>query len=183
RWLSHPVRPNNDYGWGFVEADVAMTEAEQIDPSINLSLDSNTPQVTHRETYDDGNSTSEVNITRWFVRQDGALHFIKGGPGNASAIEWRNVLLYDSWHTLAAYDGDFSIPLENSGLEPGNHTLWVRLAGPQGISAPVGITIHLAEPLPTAGSEAGLPLLMVVSALLGILATAGVFLWRRSATS
>ena len=117
------------------------------------------------------------------MRQDGALHFIKGGPGNASAIEWRNVLLYDSWHTLAAYDDDFSIPLENSGLEPGNHTLWVRLAGPQGISAPVGITIHLTEPLPTAGSEAGLPLLMVVSALLGILATAGVFLWRRSATS
>ena len=21
RWFSHPVRPNNDYGWGFVEAD------------------------------------------------------------------------------------------------------------------------------------------------------------------
>ena len=183
RWLSHPVRPNNDYGWGFVEADVAMAEAELIDASINLSLDSNTPQVTHRETYDDGNSTSEVNITRWFVRQDGALHFLKGGPGNASAIEWRNVLLYDSWHTLAAYDGDFSIPLGNSGLEPGNHTLWVRLAGPQGISAPVGITIHLAEPLPTAGSEAGLPLLLIVGALLGILAAASIFLWRRSATS
>ena len=183
RWLTHPVRPNNDYGWGFPEMDAALAEAELVDPSINLSLDPDTPQVTHRETYDDGNSTSEVNITRWFVRQDGALHFLKGGPGNASAIEWRNVLLYDSWHTLAAYDGDFSIPLENSGLEPGNHTLWVRLAGPQGISAPVGITIHLAEPLPAVGAEAGLPLLLLAGALLGILAAVGVLLWRRSATS
>ena len=183
RWLSHPVRPNNDYGWGFVEADAALAEAELIDPSINLSLNPNTQQVTHRETYDDGNSTSEVNITRWFVRQDGALHFLKGGPGNASAIEWRNVLLYDSWHTLAAYDGDFSIPLENSGLEPGNHTLWVRLAGPEGVSAPVGITIHLADALPSADAEKGLPLLLLAGGLLAILTTAGVFLWRRSATS
>ena len=183
RWLSHPVRPNNDYGWGFPEVDAALVEAQLVDPTINLSLDPQTPQVTHRETYDDGNSSSEVNITRWFVRQDGELYFLKGGPGNATAIEWRNVLLYDSWHTLLARDGHFYVPLDNSGLEPGNHTLWVRLAGPEGVSAPVGITIHLAEPLPDAGAEAGLPLLLLAGGLLVLLSAASVFFWRRSASS
>ncbi|MEC8877655.1 MAG: hypothetical protein VX554_00575, partial [Candidatus Thermoplasmatota archaeon] len=64
-----------------------------------------------------------------------------------------------------------------------NHTLWVRLAGPEGVSAPVGITIHLADALPSADAEKGLPLLLLAGGLLGILTTAGVFLWRRSATS
>ncbi|OIR10153.1 MAG: hypothetical protein BEU05_02075 [Marine Group III euryarchaeote CG-Bathy2] len=183
RWLSHPVRPNNDYGWGFPEVDAALVEAQLVDPTINLSLDPQTPQVTHRETYDDGNSSSEVNITRWFVRQDGELHFLKGGPGNATAIEWRNVLLYDSWHTLLARDGHFYVPLENSGLEPGNHTLWVRLAGPEGISAPVGITIHLAEPLPDSGAVARLPLLLLAGVMFAVGAAASIFFWRRSASS
>ncbi len=183
RWLSHPVRPNNDYGWGFPEVDAALVEAQLVDPTINLSLDPQTPQVTHRETYDDGNSSSEVNITRWFVRQDGELHFLKGGPGNATVIEWRNVLLYDSWHTLLARDGHFYVPLDNSGLEPGNHTLWVRLAGPEGVSAPVGITIHLAEPLPDSGAEAGLPLQLLAGVMFAVGAAASVFFWRRSASS
>ena len=116
-------------------------------------------------------------------RQDGELHFLKGGPGNATVIEWRNVLLYDSWHTLLARDGHFYVPLDNSGLEPGNHTLWVRLAGPEGVSAPVGITIHLAEPLPNAGAEAELPLLLLAAGLLVLLGAASVFFWRRSASS
>ncbi len=188
RWFSHPVRPNNDYGWGFVEADAAMAKAEQIDPSINLSLDPNTPEVTHREIYEEetenGTRTTEVNITRWFARQDGALHFMKGGPGNATAIEWRNVLIYDSWHTLSVNNGVFNIPLANSGLQPGNHTLWVRLAGPEGVSAPIGITIHLAEPLPDGELDDGLLLLLLAGGLLMVtLSGAGVFLWRRSATS
>ena len=73
------------------------------------------------------------------------------------------MLLYDSWHTLLARNGHFYVPFENSGLEPGNHTLWVRLTGPEGISAPVGITIHLAEPLPDSGAEAELPLLLLLA--------------------
>ncbi len=187
RWFSHPVRPNNDYGWGFVEADAAIAKAEQINPSINLSLDPNTPEVTHREIYEEetenGTRTTQVNITRWFVRQDGELHFLKGGPGNATAIEWRNVLLYDSWHTLLTRDGHFYVPLENSGLEPGNHTLWVRLTGPEGISAPVGITIHLAEPLPDSGAVARLPLLLLAGVMFAVGAAASIFFWRRSASS
>ena len=73
--------------------------------------------------------------------------------------------------------------LENSGLEPGNHTLWVRLTGPEGISAPVGITIHLADPLPDSGAEAELPLLLLAGGLLVLLSAASVFFWRRSASS
>jgi LPXTG-motif cell wall-anchored protein len=59
----------------------------------------------------------------------------------------------------------------------------VRLVGPEGISAPVGITIHLAEPLPDAGAEAGLPLQLLAGGLLVLLGAASVFFWRRNASS
>ena len=60
----------------------------------------------------------------------------------------------------------------------------MRLTGPEGISAPVGITIHLAEPLPDSGAEAELPLLLLLAGgLLVLLSAASVFFWRRSASS
>ena len=30
KWLSHPVRPNNDYGWGFVLMDAALEELDKL---------------------------------------------------------------------------------------------------------------------------------------------------------
>jgi len=43
RWVTHPIQPNNDYGWGFVEADAALEEVVKIDASLNITIDPATP--------------------------------------------------------------------------------------------------------------------------------------------
>ena len=70
KWLSHPVRPNNDYGWGFVEMDMALEEAIKYDASISVELDPETPMI-----YYDGNETDGGNDTasRYFAHENGDL--------------------------------------------------------------------------------------------------------------
>jgi len=146
RWLSHPVRPNNDYGWGFVEMDMALDEAIKYDASISVELDPDTPMI-----YYEGNETDGGNDTssRFFVHENGQLSF--STVGNVSHIEWRNILIEDVWHSV---DSLTEIDVMDTDLGTGNHTVWVRAVSSEGISAPITIPLNIADPLPSKQEEA-----------------------------
>ena len=139
RFLSHPVRPNNDYGWGFVEMDVALAEAIKYDASISVELDPETPMI-----YYEGNETDGGNDTasRFFVNENGKLYFT--AIGNVSQIEWRNVLIEDTWHSV---DSLTEIDVMGTNLGTGNHTIWVRAVSSEGISAPITIPMNVGDPI------------------------------------
>jgi len=145
RWLSHPVRPNNDYGWGFVEMDMALDEAIKYDASISVELDPDTPMI-----YYEGNETDGGNDTssRFFVHENGQLSF--STVGNVSHIEWRNILIEDVWHSV---DSHTEIDVMDTDLGTGNHTVWVRAVSSEGISAPITIPLNIADPLPSKQEE------------------------------
>jgi len=145
RWLSHPVRPNNDYGWGFVEMDMALDEAIKYDASISVELDPDTPMI-----YYEGNETDGGNDTssRFFVHENGQLSF--STVGNVSHIEWRNILIEDVWHSV---DSLTEIDVMDTDLGTGNHTVWVRAVSSEGISAPITIPLNIADPLPSKQEE------------------------------
>ena len=118
RWLSHPVRPNNDYGWGFVLMDTALDEAIKYDASLSINISADTSVI-----YYEGNDTDGGNDTasRFFVHENGKLYF--DVEGNASDIEWRNILIEDVWHTISSIS---EIDVMETQLGTGNHTIWVR---------------------------------------------------------
>lgn len=140
RFVTHPIRPNNDYGWGFVEADAALAEAVEIDPNLNITIDPETPTRTYV-----GNET-EGNRTVYLARQDDNLYFII--DGDATALEWR-LVNGSGWHTIEqSNDTMMGFPITIFDFPVGNHSLWVRAKGPNGVSAPFYIQIVVEEALP-----------------------------------
>ena len=159
RWLTHPVRPNNDYGWGFVLMDAALEEAIQYDASISVNLSADTSVI-----YYEGNETDGGNDTasRFFVRENQNLEFITGG--NVSSLEWRNVLIDDTWHDVDSID---KIDVMQTQLGLGNHTIWVRAVSSDGISAPLTIALNIGDALPSKSEDTpGFSFAFVVFSLL-----------------
>ena len=139
KWLSHPVRPNNDYGWGFVLMDEALTEAIKYDASLSINISADTSVIFY-----EGNETDGGNDTasRFFVRENERLFF--DVSGNASNIEWRNILIEDIWH---AVDSITEIDVLQTQLGTGNHTIWVRAVSSEGISYPVTVALNIGVPI------------------------------------
>ena len=159
RWLSHPVRPNNDYGWGFVLMDAALEEAIQYDASLSINLSADTSVI-----YYEGNETDGGNDTasRFFVYENQNLEFVT--EGNISNIEWRDVLIEDIWHTVDSID---KIDVMQTQLGKGNHTIWVRAISSEGISAPLTIALNIGEALPSQSEDTpGFSFAFVVFSLL-----------------
>jgi len=145
RWLSHPVRPNNDYGWGFVLMDTALEEAIQYDASLSINISADTSVI-----YYEGNETNGGNDTssRFFVHENENLYF--DVEGNASYIEWRNILIEDIWHSIdSKTPGTLlsDIDVKETQLGPGNHTIWVRAVSSEGISYPVTVALNIGDPI------------------------------------
>ena len=137
RWLSHPVRPNNDYGWGFVLMDTALDEAIKYDASLSINISADTSVI-----YYEGNDTDGGNDTasRFFVHENGKLYF--DVEGNATDIEWRNILIEDVWHTISSIS---EIDVMETQLGTGNHTIWVRAVSSEGISYPVTVPLNIGD--------------------------------------
>lgn len=136
-WLSHPVRPNNDYGWGFVLMDTALEEAIKYDASLSINISADTSVI-----YYEGNETDGGNDTasRFYVHENEELYF--DVEGNASHIEWRNILIEDIWHSV---DSLSKIDVMETQLGTGNHTLWVRAVSSEGISYPVTVPLNIDD--------------------------------------
>ena len=155
RWLSHPVRPNNDYGWGFVLMDTALDEAIKYDASLSINISADTSVI-----YYEGNDTDGGNDTasRFFVHENEQLFF--DVSGNASHIEWRNILIEDVWHTI---DSISEIDVMETQLGTGNHTIWVRAVSSEGISYPVTVALNIGDPIAEASEDSpSLPFTFVV---------------------
>jgi len=137
KWLSHPVRPNNDYGWGFVLMDAALEEAIQYDASLSINISADTSVI-----YYEGNETEGGNDTssRFYVHENENLYF--DVEGNASHIEWRNILIEDIWHSV---DSLSEIDVMQTQLGIGNHTIWVRAVSSEGISYPVTVPLNIDD--------------------------------------
>ena len=137
KWLTHPVRPNNDYGWGFVLMDAALEEAIQYDASLSINISAHTSVI-----YYEGNETDGGNDTssRFFVHENENLYF--DVEGNASYIEWRNILIEDIWHSV---DSLSEIDVMQTQLGIGNHTIWVRAVSSEGISYPVTVPLNIDD--------------------------------------
>jgi subtilase family serine protease len=135
KWLSHPVRPNNDYGWGFVLMDAALEEAIQYDASLSINISADTSVIYYK-----GNETDGGNDTasRFYVHENENLYF--DVEGNASHIEWRNILIEDIWHSA---DSISEIDVMQTQLGTGNHTIWVRAVSSEGISYPVTVPLNI----------------------------------------
>ena len=166
KWLSHPVRPNNDYGWGFVLMDAALEEAIKYDASLSINISAETFVI-----YYEGNETNGGNDTssRFFVHENGELLF--DTSGNATTIEWRNILIEDVWHTVNSQvmnvDGLWSIDVMQTQLGTGNHTIWVRAVSSEGISYPVTVPLNIGESIELDKEDSpSLPFSMVVFASL-----------------
>ena len=158
KWLSHPVRPNNDYGWGFVLMDAALEEAIKYDASLSINLSADTSVI-----YYEGNETDGGNDTasRFFVYENQNLEFVT--EGNLSHIEWRNVLIEDIWHTVDSID---EIDVMQTQLGTGNHTIWVRAVSSEGISAPLTVPLNIGEAQASKSEDTpGFSLIFVVFSL------------------
>ena len=159
KWLSHPVRPNNDYGWGFVLMDAALDEAIKYDASLSINLSADTSII-----YYEGNETDGGNDTasRFFVHENQNLEFVT--EGNISYIEWRNVLIEDIWHTIDSID---EIEVMETQLGTGNHTIWVRAVSSEGISAPLTVPLNIGDPLPSKSEDSpSFSFMFVISSLI-----------------
>ncbi len=137
RFLSHPVRPNNDYGWGFVEMDKALEEAIKYDASLFINLSADTSVI-----YYEGNETDGGNDTasRFYVHENEKLFF--DTAGNISHMEWRDVLIEDTWHSI---ESTTELDVMETQLGTGNHTIWVRAVSSEGISAPLTIPLNIDD--------------------------------------
>jgi|TARA_B110000116_G_scaffold92543_1_gene80684 subtilisin family serine protease len=137
KWLSHPVRPNNDYGWGFVLMDAALEEAIQYDASLSINISADTSVISY-----EGNETDSGNDTasRFYVSENEKLYF--DIEGNASHIEWRDIIIEDIWHSV---DSLSEIDVMTTQLGTGNHTIWVRAVSSEGISAPVTVALNIGD--------------------------------------
>ena len=137
RWVSHPTRPNNDYGWGFVEADAALAEAVTIDTSLNITIDPETRVKVYV-----GNET-EGNQTRYLGFMGEEIDFLV--EGNISGLEWRPVN-GSGWISVNQIEpGMIGLPLHTPSIFPGNHSIWVRAYSQEGVSAPLHILLEVEE--------------------------------------
>jgi len=179
RWLSHPVRPNNDYGWGFVEADAAMDRVVELDPSLNITVDPDTPLKVFQEEH--GNQT--VNITRYQAVVGGKLNFIV--EGDAHSLEWRDVDLEDNWHTVHAHDGYFiEVNKAQFGVDSNethnNMSIWVRAVSDSGVSAPTHLNLHVDMSSPSEEDDEGIPTyVFLLLVLILVAAVAGYYIGTR----
>ncbi len=141
RWLTDPSRPNNDYGWGFVEALPALEEAVLLDPGLKIEVDPATPVINFSD-----------NKTYYEVHQEDSLMFLV--EGNATHLEYRAV---DgrAWHTSGKVGAGGVGHLEVHGdhFELGNHSLWVRAVGPAGVSAPLHLQMNVGEEISRGGGD------------------------------
>ena len=173
KFLTHPVRPNNDYGWGFVLMDAALDEAIQYDASLSINISADTSVI-----YYEGNETEGGNDTasRFYVRENENLYF--DVEGNASNLEWRNILIEDVWHSI---DSLSEIDVMETQLGTGNHTIWVRAMSSEGISYPVTVPLYIDESSKSEEvSSSTLPLLPIGLALIVLLSIALFFSRRKS---
>ena len=136
-WLSHPVRPNNDYGWGFVLMDTALEEAIKYDASLSINISADTSVIYYEVNETDGGNDT---ASRFYVHENEELYF--DVEGNASHIEWRNILIEDIWHSV---DSLSKIDVMETQLGTGNHTLWVRAVSSEGISYPVTVPLNIDD--------------------------------------
>jgi len=170
RFVADPQRPNNDYGWGFVEADAALDAVLEIDPNLKIALD---PKPERRNFSD--------NRSRYVAEQYDALTFTV--EGNATHLEWRNVD-GGGWREgddIDPNDGFMEIVLDADVFPVGNHSFWVRATGPDGVSNPVHVEIHVSEGKRSeksssdddSGMDIALPVIGVI--IVGVAAVAFVF--------
>ena len=144
RWVTHPVRPNNDYGYGFVEADAALEEAVEIDASLNITIDPETPTKVY-----EGNDT-EGDAVRYLGFMGEDINFLV--EGNTTGLEWRPVD-GDGWIRVNQLEpGVIALPLHSHSFEPGMHELWVRAYSNDGVTAPLYIMLEIEE---SSGSDEG----------------------------
>ena len=94
--------------------------------------------------------------------------------GNVSGLEWRPVN-GSSWIRVNQMEeGVIGLPLHEHSILPGNHSLWVRVYSPDGVSAPLYILQEVEEARETDGSEDGINAIyygfpvVIVIALLGV---------------
>ena len=136
RWLTHPVRPNNDFGWGFVEADAALDMAIDLDPNLKVNIHQDTETREYR-----GDNSTGVQV-RYLAHMGEELTFLV--EGNSLGLEWRSVDA-DSWYRVNQLrPGSIDIPLMEQYITPGNHSIWVRAYGDDGISAPLYLLVEIA---------------------------------------
>jgi len=169
RFVADPQRPNNDYGWGFVEADSALEAVLEIDPNLRIALD---PEP-ERQNFSD-------NRSRYVAEQYDALTF--SVEGNASYLQWRYVD-GGGWRQgddIDPDDGFMEIVFEPQVFPVGNHSFWVRATGPDGVSNPVHVEIHISEGKRSeksssddSGMDIALPAIGVI--IVGVAAVAYIF--------
>lgn len=137
RYVTHPTRPNNDYGWGFVEADAALAEAVTIDSSLNITLDPETPMKVYVGNETEGNQT-------WYLgyMDDEVKFYVEG---NTTGIEWR-LVNGSSWNQVNQMEeGVIGMPLHDHSILPGKHSIWVRAYSTDGVSPPLHIRLEVWE--------------------------------------
>jgi len=153
RWVTHPIRPNNDYGWGFVEADAALEEAVNVDPSLNVTIDPETPTIVFV-----GNETTG-NATRFLVHVNETVEVIV--EGNATALEWRAVN-GSGWQNGVRISNELmTLPINHNDFTLGNHSIWIRAKGPNGVSAPLHVQFYVEPEIEEEDSEDEFPIAMV----------------------
>ena len=117
--------------------DTALDEAIKYDASLSINISADTSVI-----YYEGNDTDGGNDTasRFFVHENGKLYF--DVEGNASDIEWRNILIEDVWHTISSIS---EIDVMETQLGTGNQTIWVRAVSSEGISYPVTVPLNIDD--------------------------------------
>ncbi len=165
RWVVDPMRPNNDYGWGFVEADAALLEAVEVDTNLNITLDPETETKTYK-----GQNESDGDQTRFLIKMNEELTFFVEGEG-ADHLEWRPVG-GDNWQEAFQEDKNaMVIPIHDHWLDVGNHSIWVRVKGSNGVSAPLHLLLEVEEAKPDSGGDDELSLdvsFLLVALVLGV---------------
>ena len=117
--------------------DAALEEAIKYDASLSINISADTSVI-----YYEGNETDGGNDTasRFYVHENEKLYF--DVEGNASHIQWRNILIEDIWHSV---DSISEIDVMQTQLGSGNHTIWVRVESSEGISYPVTVPLNIDD--------------------------------------
>ena len=135
QWVTHPVRPNNDYGWGFVDARAALAEAVDIDTSLGISIHPETATRVYP-----GNETTGDQV-RYLGRLGEELTFLV--EGNTRGLEWRHADGKNWYRVNQLVPGSIGLPLLKNTIQPGNHSVWVRAFGDDGVSAPLYLMLEI----------------------------------------
>ncbi len=177
RMIADPQRPNNDYGWGFVEADKAMEAAISYSDNFTVELDPDTPIVTIKKSVDNGDSNVTQTATRYAVEQGEDLEFIV--EGEPLALEWRAIYIGNaSWSWIEPEESmdkdDWNINVNPAQFPTGNITIWVRAAGSnEQIGAPLFLQLYVEAPPAIEEDEEGPPILVL--GLLALVVATGIF--------